>query len=106
MKSGSAFEALAVSVCDFSVAPCVQRPEASDAAIVSCGRLHETGVAIALRGPLPELLEVIHRGFPLKVLLYSRRGYDAVGVCGCEMDNRCPRFDSFLRLIAIVTKRL
>ncbi|CAM9288314.1 unnamed protein product, partial [Ectocarpus sp. 8 AP-2014] len=68
MKSGSAFEALAVSVCDFSVAPCVQRPEASDAAIVSCGRLHETGVAIALRGPLPELLEVIHRGFPLKDL--------------------------------------
>ncbi|CAM9706333.1 unnamed protein product [Ectocarpus sp. 13 AM-2016] len=71
MKSGSAFEALAVSVYDFSVAPCVQRPEASDAAIVSCGRLHETGVAIALRGPLPELLEVIHRGLPLKVLLYS-----------------------------------
>ncbi|CAB1109754.1 unnamed protein product [Ectocarpus sp. CCAP 1310/34] len=68
MKSGSAFEALAVSVCDFSVAPCVQRLEASDAAIVSCGRLHETGVAIALRGPQPELLEVIHRGFPLKDL--------------------------------------
>ncbi|CAM9823299.1 unnamed protein product, partial [Ectocarpus fasciculatus] len=68
MKSGSAFEALSVSVCDFSVAPCVQRPEASDAAIISCGRLHETGVAIALRGPLPELLEVVHDGFPLKDL--------------------------------------
>ncbi len=70
MKSGSAFEALAVSVTDFSVAPCVQRLEASDAAIDSCALLHETAVAVALRGPLPELLGVIHKGFPLKVTFF------------------------------------
>lgn len=71
MKSGSAFEALAVSVIDFSVAPCVQHLEASEATIVSCTRLHETAIAVALRGPLPELLGVIHKGFPLKVRTFS-----------------------------------
>lgn len=73
MTSGSAFEALALDVSEFSVVPCVQHREASENAIVACGRLHEAGVAVALRGPLPELLGVIHKGFPLKVLLLKVR---------------------------------
>lgn len=83
MKSGSAFEALAVDVCGFSVAPCVQHREAPDAAIVSCCRLHEAGVAVALRGPLPELLRVVRRGFPLKVggLVSAAVAAAAAAVC-------------------------
>ncbi|CAM9494605.1 unnamed protein product, partial [Hapterophycus canaliculatus] len=68
MKSGSAFEALAIDVDGFSIAPCVQRLEDSGATIGACGKLHETGVAVALRGPLPDLLAVIRDGFPLKDL--------------------------------------
>lgn len=69
MKSGSAFEALSIDVSEFSVAPCIQHQEAPDAALVSCCRLHEAGIAVAFRGPVPELLSVIHKGFPLKVCI-------------------------------------
>ena len=113
MKSGSAFEALAVDVSDFSVAPCVQHQGAPNAAIASCCRLHEAGIAVALRGPLPELLGVIHQGFPLKVcrcrqyllllllLLLLFLLLTAAAGCSC-----CCRFRLFLYVASVVRETL
>ena len=65
--SGRTVESLKMNVESFSVAPCVQREASSNAAIASCRLLHEAGVTVSLRGPVPDQLTVMRAGFPLKV---------------------------------------
>lgn len=65
--SGHAGEYLKMIVDSFSVAPCVQKEASSNGAIASCRVLHEAGVTVGLRGPVPEQLTVMRAGFPLKV---------------------------------------
>lgn len=67
MQSGSAFEALSVDVGSFFIAPCVQGSEASEIASQCSRALHEMAVTVALKGPRPELLNVMRLGLPLKV---------------------------------------
>lgn len=56
-----------MNVDSFSIAPCVQKEASSIGAIASCRLLHEAGVTVSLRGPVPEQLTVMRAGFPLKV---------------------------------------
>lgn len=65
--SGRAGESLKMNVDSFSIAPCVQKEASSIGAIASCRLLHEAGVTVSLRGPVPEQLIVMRAGFPLKV---------------------------------------
>lgn len=67
INSGRAVETLKMNVDSFSIAPCVQREASSKGAIAACRLLHEAGVTVSLRGPVPEQLEVMRAGFPLKV---------------------------------------
>lgn len=67
MRSGSAFESLSVDVGSFSIAPCVQGRAGSELAIEISRKLHDMAVAMALKGPRPDLMDTMRAGLPLAV---------------------------------------
>lgn len=67
MHSGSAFEALSLDIGSFSIAPCVQDTAGAKLAVDISGKLHEMALALALKGPKPELMDTMRVGLPLQV---------------------------------------